>query len=145
MSGFKVYQRATHEFDGLFDPSTPDVAIDHFFGEGEDDLLIDVLVYDGTDNLTPSTTISDLPGGQSFTFVASTISAVGDSNRSLALVASTCPPAPSGLVITGTTTTAISLQWTVPVVTTGQPITGYRVFRNDCLGGLIDQVVVKRT
>eukprot|EP01047_Picozoa_sp_COSAG01_P118682 COSAG01_NODE_47372_length_391_cov_0.534247_1_plen_87_part_10 len=72
-----------------------------------------------------------LTGGVLHSFVVGAQSAEGEGTRSLAHTASTAPPQPTALRAGSQSTTSVTLSWAAPLVTTGVPVTGYEVYRDD--------------
>jgi hypothetical protein len=145
VTGYKVYERKTHEFSDLFSPTAANAAINHFFTGDASDLQIDTLVVDGSNSASTVANVSGLSGGRAYAFVLGMLSAAGEGNRTQVSNHSTCPPAPTSLTAVATSTTTVILRWSAPVVTTGVPTTGYQVLRNDGVGGPVDVVACDGT
>ncbi|MGY8895048.1 MAG: fibronectin type III domain-containing protein, partial [Burkholderiales bacterium] len=135
VTGYKVYSRVVQA-------DATGVALQA--GGGTDGVVIDTLVYDGRTDVTaatdPTTELNALSGGSLYTYVVGVVSAAGESDRSASLDVSTSAPAPSGLTSVSQTTTGMELSWTAPVISTGEAVTGYKVYRDDGADGAVDVV-----
>ena len=110
-----------------------------------DSVVIDSLVYDGRNDVTtatdPTTELNDLEGGSLYTYLVGALSDAGESDRSASLDVSTAAPAPTALMSVSQTTTGMELSWTAPEVSSGEAVTGYKVYRDDGSGtGSVDVV-----
>ncbi|MEC7000808.1 MAG: fibronectin type III domain-containing protein, partial [Actinomycetota bacterium] len=87
------------------------------------------VVYDGADSTATSVELSSLDSGSLYTYVLSSLSDAGESDKSVAMSVSTAPGVATGLTSTLQTTSSISLAWTAPTIPSGEAVTGYQVFR----------------
>ena len=72
------------------------------------------VAHDGTDSTATSVELSSLDSGSLYTYVLSSLSAAGESDKSDAMSVSTAPGVATGLLSTLQTTSSISLAWTAP-------------------------------
>jgi RHS repeat-associated protein len=75
-----------------------------------------------------SATVTGLNASQTYTFTVEATNAGGSSTPSASVSATTAAPppaAPTGLTVTGTTSSSVSLSWTAP----SGPVTGYYVYQ----------------
>eukprot|EP01052_Picozoa_sp_SAG31_P011752 SAG31_NODE_673_length_12919_cov_143.235725_2_plen_1954_part_00 len=140
VTGYKVYRRFQYHFSDVFvsnydDSVHFDLLLQHFFSGAHDDLIVDTLEYDGSGLPETAAELVALDGGTEYWFLVGALSEAGESGRSGSVVQSTAPPRVSSVRSTLQTTTSIALEWDVPEIPTGAEITGYKVYRNDGLGG----------
>ena len=87
---------------------------------------------------TTSTTITGLAANTSYSFTVSASNSAGSSAQSAPVTATTAgggtqvPPTPSGLAVTGTTCTSVSLSWSA-----SSGATSYRVYRGTALAATV--------
>ena len=86
------------------------------------------VVYDGTGSEATSVELTSLDSGSLYTYVLSSLSAAGESDKSDAMSASTAPGVATGLTSTVQTTGSIALAWTAPTIPSGAAVTGYKVY-----------------
>jgi hypothetical protein len=118
--------------------------VEHFLDPEDESMVLDTLVYDGRNDVTtatdPTTELNALEGGSLYTYLVGVLSDAGESDRSASLDVSTAAPAPTALTSVSQTTTGMELSWTAPEVSSGEAVTGYKVYRDDGAGGAVDVV-----
>jgi RHS repeat-associated protein len=86
-----------------------------------------------------SATVTGLSASTTYTFTVEATNPGGSSTLSASVSAATAPPppaAPSGLTVTGTMSTTVSLSWTAP----SGPVTGYYVYQvEQTLAGSVEE------
>ena len=148
VTGYKVYSRVVHSQSSVShvfaEAGVGADVVEHFLDPEDQSMVLDTLVYDGRNDVTtatdPSTELNGLQGGSLYTYLVGALSDAGESDRSASLAVSTAAPAPTGLVSVSQTTTGMELSWTAPEVTSGEAVTGYKVYRDDGAGGAVDVV-----
>ena len=86
------------------------------------------VAHDGRDSTATSVELSSLESGSLYTYVLSSLSDAGESDKSDEMSASTAPGVATGVSSTLQTTSSISLAWTAPTILSGEAVTGYKVY-----------------
>merc|ERR1711871_1888187 len=112
LTGYRVYQRVTHELNALMGGDVPDAVLAHFFGDVFDDFVVwneDTQVYDGAGNTATAIEISGLSSGTVYEFVVAPLSLAGEGAKGDSVVQSTAPAAPDTPVAFDATSSSITV------------------------------------
>eukprot|EP01050_Picozoa_sp_SAG11_P023762 SAG11_NODE_4875_length_1736_cov_8.597315_2_plen_363_part_01 len=140
VSGYKVYERVVHNSTAVSDvfesAGVSEDVVEHFLDPSEMNMVIDTLVYDGSLNVATLADLTSLNAGVMYSYVATAVSAAGEGDKSESISTSTSPSTPANLHVSSQSASSVGLAWDASLSTTGAPVTGYVLYRNDGLAGL---------